>query len=253
MEYTINKLAKLARVSTRTLRYYDEIGLLVPTRINSNGYRIYGQKEIECLQQILFYREMGVPLEDIKKILSAKEFDAQSALQGHLLALQSRRAQLDALIVNVEKTIKTLKGECTMSDQEKFEGFISKLIEDNEQQYGKEVRQQYGQEAIERSNAKLRGMTPEHYAQMERLAEQIMETLKLAIEHGDPASVLAQQACELHKQWLCGYWDHYSKEAHRNIGQMYVDDSRFRAYYDAIAPGCAEFLRDALVIYTHES
>ncbi len=82
MKYTINKLAKLAGVSTRTLRYYDEIGLLRPARMSSNGYRVYGQKEVDRLQQILFYRELGVPLEEIKKILSSKEFDELDRLSA---------------------------------------------------------------------------------------------------------------------------------------------------------------------------
>jgi DNA-binding transcriptional MerR regulator len=111
MEYTIQKLAKLAGVSTRTLRYYDELGLLSPARISSNGYRIYGQKEINCLQQILFYREIGVSLEEIRNILESKDFDRLSALQSHLTALVARQKQLGLLISNVEKTIKDMKGE----------------------------------------------------------------------------------------------------------------------------------------------
>ena len=140
MEYTINKLAKLAGVSTRTLRYYDEFGLLSPARVSSNGYRIYGQKEVDQLQQILFYRELDVPLEEIRRILASADFDGLSALQSHLAALLARQKQLDLLIANVEKTIKGMKGEAIMSDQEKFEGFLKKLVDDNEEQYGEEIR-----------------------------------------------------------------------------------------------------------------
>ena len=91
MEYSINKLAKLSGVSTRTLRYYDEIGLLSPKRISSNGYRVYGQKEVDLLQQILFYRELGVPLDKIKNIIWSKGYDCISALQGHLSALKAKK------------------------------------------------------------------------------------------------------------------------------------------------------------------
>jgi DNA-binding transcriptional MerR regulator len=159
MDYTINKLAKMAGVSTRTLRFYEEMGLLVPVRVRSNGYRIYGQKEIDLLQQILFYRELSMPLEDIKKIVSAKNFDCDAALKKHLTDLRSKRDQLDALIINLEKTIQSAKGERTMKDEEKFEGFKQKLIEDNEERYGAEVREKYGEEAVNSSNAKLKGMT----------------------------------------------------------------------------------------------
>jgi len=249
MEYTVNKLAKLAGVSTRTLRYYDEIGLLSPVRVNTNGYRIYGQREVDRLQQILFYRELGVSLDEIKKIISANDFDGMDALQGHLSALFAKREQLDLLIANVEKTIQVAKGERTMSNKEKFAGFIQKIVDDNEQQYGSEIREKYGDDDVDRSNVKLKGMTEEQYAQVERLSLELNETLKAAFELGDPGSALAQKACELHKKWLCFFWDKYSKEAHIGITQMYVDDHRFTAYYDKIAVGCAVFLRDAVAIY----
>src|SRR5690606_5116832 len=102
MEYTVQKLGRLAGVSTRTLRYYDEIGLLKPGRINSSGYRIYGREEVDRLQQILFYRELGVSLENIRSMLSAAAFDSAEALRAHYVELLDRRAQIDQLIRNVE-------------------------------------------------------------------------------------------------------------------------------------------------------
>ena len=249
MEYTIKKLAKIAGVSTRTLRYYDEQGLLKPKRISSNGYRIYGQVEIDQLQQILFYRELGIELAEIKCILSSKDFNALSALESHLTALETKREQLNTLIVNVKKSINAMKGETIMSDKEKFEGFKQNLIENNEAQYGKDVRAKYGDDAVNRSNARLKGMTQAQYEAHEALTNQLNKTLKAAFEQGDPSSELAQKACELHKKWLCFFWDKYSKEAHIGITQMYVDDPRFTAHYDKIAPGCAVFLRDAVKIF----
>ena len=136
-----------------------------------------------------------------------------------------------------------------MSNKEKFKGFTEKLIADNEKQYGTEIREKYGDSAIDSSNAKLKGMTQEQYAEVEAISAKLNDTLKTAMEQGNPASELAQKACELHKQWLCYFWDSYSKEAHIGVAQMYVDDTRFTAYYDKIAPGCAVFLRDSLLIY----
>lgn len=248
MEYTINKLAKLAGVSTRTLRYYDEIGLLTPVRA-LNGYRIYGPKEVDRLQQILFYRELGVPVKEIKNILTSEDFDEQAALQSHLSALIAKRKQLDLIIANVEKTLKAKKGEISMNDQEKFQGFVKKLVEDNERQYGREAREKYDDESVDRSHAKLLGMSMQQYAEYEKLTAELNETLKAAHEQGDPASELAQRVCELHKKWLCFFWSDYSKEAHIGVVQMYVDDPRFTEYYDKIAPGCAKFLRDAVLLY----
>ena len=250
MEYTVQRLGKLAGVSTRTLRYYDEIGLLKPGRINSSGYRIYGRDEVDRLQQILFYRELGVSLEHIRSIVTAPGFDGAEALRAHYAQLLDKRAQLDQLIRNVEKTIAVTEGRITMSDQEKFEGFKQKLIDDNERQYGREIREKYGDEAVERSNAKVKGMTQEQHEEVTRLTAEVNETLAEAFKTGDPAGELAQRAAELHKQWLCFYWSEYSKEAHAGLAQMYVDDERFRAYYDEHQPGTAEFLRDAIRVYT---
>lgn len=250
MEYTIQKLASLAGVSTRTLRYYDEIGILKPARINSSGYRIYGQEEVNSLQQILFYRELGVGLDSIKEIVTAPSFDGAKALREHREKLLEKREQLDLLITNVDKTIALTEGRITMSNKEKFEGFKKKMVEDNEKKYGKEIREKYGKESVEASNAKVMNMTEEEYQEVTALAEQLQTTLAEAFKTGDPAGELAQKAAYLHKQWLTYYWKEYSKEAHAGLAQMYVDDERFTAYYDKEQPGTAVFLRDAIHIYT---
>ncbi|MCM3764858.1 MerR family transcriptional regulator [Neobacillus niacini] len=250
MDYTVQKLASLAGVSTRTLRYYDEVGILKPARINSSGYRIYGQQEVDRLQQILFYRELGLSLDHIKAIVTDPNFDGNKALKEHRQQLIEKRKQLDRLIANVEKTIAASEGRINMSNKEKFEGFKKRLIEDNEKKYGKEVREKYGDEKVDQSNAKLMNMTQEQYEEVTALAEQVTQTLAEAFKTGNPAGELAQKAADLHRKWLTYYWKEYSKEAHAGLAQMYVDDERFTAYYDKEQPGTAEFLRDAILIYT---
>ncbi len=249
MDYTISSLSKLAGVSTRTLRYYHEIGLLHPKDLTDSGYRIYGTKEVDTLQQILFYREMGVSLEDIKEIMTAPAFNRLVALETHLEALLKKRSQVNAMIANVKKTIASEKGETIMTDKEKFEGLKEKLIQENEQKYGEEVRSLYGNETVEASNAKFKNMSQEQYARMQTLGEKLDETLKAALQTKNPAGELAQKACELHKQWLMCTWDSYSPQAHKGLAQMYVDDPRFTAHYEKIGPGCAKFLRDAIMNY----
>jgi len=248
MEYSINKLSKLAGVSTRTLRYYDEIGLLSPKRV-SNGYRIYSKTEVDLLQQILLFRELGISLEEIKKIVYAKEYDRISALQGHLSELVAKREQIETLIANVEKTIAESRGELTMEDREKFEGFKQNLITENEKTYGSEIREKFSNEVIDASNTKIKNMTSDEYEYIQKLSAQINEFLKEAHAKGDPNSELAQKVCELHREWIGYYWDHYSKEAHLGLAKLYVDDSRFKKYYDDIEEGCAEFLYAALKVY----
>ncbi len=250
MEYTVQKLAAMAGISTRTLRYYDEIGILKPARISSSGYRIYGRAEVDKLQQILFYRELEVSLENIRSIITAPEYNGAEALREHRKKLLARREQLDLLIANIGKTIEASEWRIKMTDKEKFEGFKQNLIDENEKKYGREVREKYGDEVIAQSNDKLRGLTQEQYAELERLGADVSETLKKAMDEGDPEGELAQKAAGLHRQWLCYTWPSYSREAHAGVAQMYVDDERFKDYYDKIRPGAAEFLRDAVLIYT---
>ena len=122
MEYTVQKLSELAKISSRTLRYYDEIGLLKPARINSSGYRIYGQKQVDRLQQILFYRALGVGLEEIKEILDNPNFNEVEALKEHQHKLLEKQKELELLLANVSKTIMLKQGRISMSNKEKFEG-----------------------------------------------------------------------------------------------------------------------------------
>ncbi len=250
MEYTVLKLARLAGISTRALRYYDEIGILKPARINSSGYRIYGEKEVNRLQQIMLYRELGVNLDMIKEIVTKTSFDEAAALKEHLNHLLKQREQLNRLIANVEKTIEYRKGNVKMNDKEKFEGFKQKLVSENEEKYGKEIREKYGEEQVNQSNQKLLNMTKEQYEEFEKLGQEVLDTLAAAFATGDPAGELGQKTAELHRKWLCYTWKGYNKEAHAGLAQMYVEDERFTAFYDKKQPGMAAFLRDAILVYT---
>lgn len=250
MEYTVKKLAKLAGVSSRTLRYYDEIGILKPARINSSGYRIYGETEVDMLQQILFYRELGINLKQIKDIVTSPSFDKLYALNNHHKKLLEKRNQLDILISNVEKTIASTEGRVKIMDREKFQGFKKKMVDDNENKFGKEIRGKYGNHEIEKSNSKIMNMTEEQYYELMKIEEELKETLVKAFKTGDPASDIAQKSVKLHKEWLTYYWPEYTKEAHAGVAEMYVCDERFTTYYDKEQPGTAKFLRDAILIYT---
>lgn len=135
-----------------------------------------------------------------------------------------------------------------MKDEEKFEAFKQGLVDENEKKYGKEVRERWGDDAADASNAKLMGMTEEQYRATQELEREIRDVLVAAMETGDPASKEARHAADLHRQWLCAFWKDgtYSKAAHAGLAEMYVADERFKAYYEAWAPGAAEFLRDAI-------
>ena len=151
MEYTIKQLANLSGVSTRTLRYYDEINLLKPKRIGENGYRIYETEQIDMLEQILCYRALGVSLEEISRLLSATNTEKEQVLQRHLIALSERKAQIELFIENVSKTILFLKGDIIMTNEEKFKVMKQTLLSETEQKYGDELRQNYGKSTDRKS------------------------------------------------------------------------------------------------------
>lgn len=247
MEYSIRELAELAGVSARTLRYYDQIGLLKPLYVNDAGYRYYGGKEVENLQQILFYRERGFDLKRIRKILYQDDFDIMEALKEHLAELEAQKKHMDALIRTVECTIASLKGEFEMSDTEKFEAFKEQLVKENEQLYGAEAREKYGDEAVETSQRKILNMAQEDYERFQNLEAEIVKRLEEYVADGiKPESEAGKQVVMLHKEWLGMTWKTYSEEAHKGIATMYISDERFKAYYDKNVSGCAEFLEAAV-------
>lgn len=250
MEYTVQKLSKIAGISTRTLRYYDEIELLKPLKINSSGYRIYGQNEVNKLQQILFYRELGISLENIKSIINSPTFDSLSALKQHHSKLLAKRKQIDLLIENVTKTIALKEGKYIMTDLEKFEGFKEKIIDENEKNYGTEIREKYGEDVINQSNKKFKNMSKKDYEDWQDLSVEIISKLKQAFETDDASNELSQEVARLHHKWLSYTWNTYSKEAHAALAQMYVNDDRFTSYYNKEQPGLAKFLRDSILFYT---
>lgn len=249
--YTISELAKLAGVSTRTLRHYDTIGLLVPSKRSESAYRLYEAEQVDQLQLILFYKQLGFSLTQITVIMRAADFDREQALLMQLTQLKAQAKQLAQIITTLERTLDTTNGAMMMNDNEKFVGLKTAQINENEAKYGKEIRAQYGDAVIDASNEKFLAHTQVEFENIEQLTVRLNETLKAAVEFGDANSELAQFACTLHKQWLQFYWpaDTCTPSAHLDLAQMYCDDERFRAHYEKIAPGTAAFLLAALKNY----
>ncbi|MEI5992939.1 MerR family transcriptional regulator [Candidatus Enterococcus mansonii] len=247
MDYTIKKVAELSGISTRTLRYYDEIDLLKPAHINSSGYRIYSTKELDRLQQILFYRSLDMKLDDIQKLLSTPDFDPQHALQAHYQQLLKKRQQIDQLILTVEKTLRYQKGEIKMTDTEKFIGFKQAKLKQNEERYGKEIREKYGEEQVASSNKQFLNLSETDFANMETAENEMFEVLKIVMATADFKSSEAKKVFDIHKEWLSYTSPSYSPEMHRGLGQMYVGDARFAAYYnDRAGIGAAEALNQVI-------
>ena len=232
---------------TRTLRYYDELGLLRPRRVTDAGYRVYGAAEVDRMQQILLYRAMGVGLSAIAQILDAPDFDRRAALRRHLAALEERQRGMALLIQTVRQTLREEEGEIAMSDLEKFEGLKESWLRENEDAYGKEARAAYGDGPVNETAALLRGMSAERFAAMRALEKELLAGLEAAVLAGKlPEGEEARALAAKHREWLAYSWGTVAPAAHWGLADIYVRDARFTACYDRSVPGCARFLRDAV-------
>ena len=245
MEYAIQELARLAGVTTRTLRWYDQIGLLKPSRTADSGYRYYGRAEVDRLQDILYYRALGVELARIKNYLDEPSFDRLAALRGHLAALEAEQGRLAALIRSVKETIGAEERKEIMQDEKKFAAFKQRAVDHNEGAYGAEVRAKYGDAAVDQANQAVLSLTQAQYQEWNDLGRAIQQ--RLEVQGGlSPAGEVGRTIVDLHRRWLTLSGTPYDPAKHRGIATLYVADPRFTAYYDRRVPGCARFLQDAV-------
>lgn len=251
MKYTIKKLAEMTGITTRTLRYYDDINLLKPSEVNENNYRIYDEKNVNKLQQILFYRSLNFPLQEIKKIMDDPNFSRIDALKQQQRLLLQEQEKINTLLTNIDLTIKDYQGEIKMTDTEKFKAFKENRISENETKYGVEIRQKYGSKTVERSNQKFSKLSEVEFQQMQSVEKTLIDDLVALKQHPDLDSQLAQKIYQEHKQWLEYTWPSYTKKAHRGLVDMYISDARFGDYYDKKANmPVVQLLHDVIYEYT---
>lgn len=234
----VKEVADLVGISVRTLHHYDEIGLLVPDKTTEAGYRIYSDENLETLQQILFFKELGFPLKKIREIIDSPTFEHQEALEMQRKMLIKKKSRLEKMIVTIEKTIKHSKGEIQMSNQEKFEGF-----DFSSNPYEEEARRRWGDKAVDEANEKAKNMTSLDQDKFNEIYRKLA-----AIRHLSPDSKEAQEAIDEWYQFL-NKMGHYSPEAFKGLGQMYVDDVRFTKNIDKFGEGLSIFMRDAMAFY----
>ncbi|HLO32555.1 MAG TPA: MerR family transcriptional regulator [Anaerolineales bacterium] len=241
--FTVKQLSQLAGVTPRTLHHYDEIGLLKPSRVGDNGYRYYGEEAVLRLQQILFYRELDIPLEDIKKIMGRRDFDVLGALQSHKDALKKQAARLNRLIDTVDNTILYLKGNKEMSNKQLFEAFS----DEQQAEYEKEIAQKYDPETIKASTRKWKQYTA---AEKQRIGEEgnaAYQAILAAFPKG-AASPEAQAGIERWRKHIEYFWIPNDAQL-LGLANLYNEDSRFKANFDKIDPRLAEFMREAVKVY----
>ncbi len=246
---TVSQLAAAAGVSVRTLRYYDQIGLLKPAGRNRSGYRIYGQREADLLQHILFYREMDMDLHAIRGLITSPDFSRLDELKRHKKDIQKRISRLNRILATVELSIKSEEKGEVMKNSDKFKGFIEQTIEANTDAFGEEVKRRWGEQALESANMRLRSVSDKEYADFEILSDQVLKSLKAAAASGDPRGEAAHHCADLHRRFLEFWWEQYTPEAHMSMVRMYLDDQRFSDYYEKACEGGAAFLYDAVVAY----
>jgi DNA-binding transcriptional MerR regulator len=247
MDWSIQDIARLSGTTSRTLRHYDDIGLLKPSRVGSNGYRYYDEDALARLQRILLLRELGLGLPAIADVLEGQTRNAD-ALLTHLHWLQREKERLDRQIGAVETTIRKLEGGERLMAEEMFDGF-------DHTQYKDEVEERWGKDAYAKSDAWWRSQTAaekaEWKARMQSLGEDWIAAAKAGL---DPASDEAQALAQRQFDWLRGIpgtpgggTTGPTKEYFTGLGELYVADPRFAANYGG--QDGAEFVRDTMAIY----
>ncbi|WP_144876391.1 MerR family transcriptional regulator [Microbacterium sp. 1.5R] len=253
-DWSIQEIARLAGTTSRTLRHYDDIGLLTPTRIAHNGYRHYDEAALVRLQRILLLRELGLGLPQIEKVLRSTT-DATteaSALETHLALLREEQNRLARQVASVEHTIASLRGGEELMAENMFDGF-------DHTRYKGEVEQRWGRKAYADGDRWWRGMTDAERAEwQQRVADLGRDWIAAAESSVDPASAKAQDVARRHLDWLAGVPGTPASVPGGDIkayviglGEMYVTDPRFGANYATSSGGThgAEFVRDALRVY----
>jgi DNA-binding transcriptional MerR regulator len=240
---SIKQLSTLAGVSVRTLHFYDQIGLLIPQREEQNNYRFYTRESLLRLQQILFYREMEFSLDQISGILNQPDFDLVEALEKHREALKGKAQRLNTLLETIDNTISYLKGQKDMTQTQYFKGFS----DEQQAEYEKEAAQKWDPEMVHESNRRYNNLS-----QIEKdalLAKE--ERITLGIRDAMPKGVADPEVQALigEKQQYINFFYDCTDEILLGLGKMYVEDPRFKANYDRIQTGLAEFIYEAIKVY----
>jgi DNA-binding transcriptional MerR regulator len=241
--YTVRQLSKLAGVTPRTLHHYDQIGLLKPTQVGENGYRYYGEQALLRLQQILLYRELDLPLEEIKRIMGRRDFDVVGALGSHKEALQGRIARLERLLTTVDETIKHLKGNKTMSEKGLFEGFS----EEEQEKYAQEAEQMYDPETVRESNRKWKAYPAAKKEGILAEGRAVYEDMIAAMPKG-AASKEVQAIVQRWRDHMDYFWTPKPEQL-LALAEGYNTDPRFKANFDKMYAGLAEFMLEAVEVY----
>jgi MerR family transcriptional regulator, thiopeptide resistance regulator len=247
VRWSINEVARMSKVTSRTLRHYDAIGLLKPARVADSGRRYYERKQLLRLQQILLLRELGLGLDAIAEVLDRRRSNGNgdgtvAVLRRHRDWLLAERDRLERLVRTVETTIDTIEEGGAMPAEKLFEGF-------EHNPYEAEARERWGDEAVDESYRRMQGWAPADAEKARtgyvRVSEGLAPLHAAGVPVDDPR---VQELVQLHYEVTCLFWTP-NREAYTGLGQMYVDDERFRRNVGGGNDALVAYLRDAMAHY----
>ena len=244
MSYTVGEVARFAGVTVRALHHYDEVGLLVPSGRTTSGYRQYSDADLERLQRILCYRELGFSLPDIAAILHDPRNDPIDHLRRQHELLTDQMDRLAAMVAAVKKTMEARKMGISLNPDEMFEVFGDA----DPSQYADEVEQRWGDtDAYKQSQRRTASYTKDDWLQIKAEGAAAEQRLAAAMAAGlPPDSSEAMAAAEDHRLQIDTWFYEVSPDMHRHLGDMYIADPRFTKHYEDVAPGLAQYVRDAI-------
>ena len=241
--YTVGRVAALSGVTIRTLHHYDEIGLLSPGGRSASGYRIYEESDIERLQRILFYKELGFDLKEISTIVDDPGTDATGHLRRQRGLLTERIGRLSAMVEAIDYEMEARTMDIRLTPEERLEVFGEFRPED----HAEEAEQRWGEtEPYKESQRRVSSYTKEDWQRLKAEGEEVQNRLAAAFEAGlTPDSEEAMAAVEAHREHISRWFYECTYEIHRGLTEMYVSDERFRSHYDTQTPGLAAYIREA--------
>lgn len=251
--WRVSEVARVAKVSVRTLHHYDEIGLLAPRERTGAGYRLYGRAELERLQQILVYRELGFALDAIGRLLDEPALERAAALRAQRRLLVEKRDRTDAVIRSVDRTLASIEGTVVMSTEEMFEGFEDLVhapehAREHHREHANEAHARWGDtDAWATSMKRVRSMRREDWASLERLGEETEARMAALLEAGaDAEGEEAMDGAEAMRLHIDRRFYPCTHAMHAGLADMYEADPRFREHYEKRAPGLASFVAAAI-------
>lgn len=240
---TIKQVAMLAGISVRTLHHYDEIGLLVPDHVTDAGYRQYSEANLQTLQHILFFKELGFSLKDIRSMLQSPSFNTFEALLLQKKTLLAKRRQLEQMIATIDRTIAHVKGEIQLSNEEKFSG-----LEWDINPYEQEAREKWGDKAVDDSKLHISKLSHDDKEKLKQEWDNMYQ--QFAARIGTPVD--SEETLALTKRWfdmLNSNFGNYNYDAFIGLGQLYIQDERFTANIDQYGKGLAQYMSEAMTYW----